>query len=132
MRAWFALGCALALAVAPARAQAPRDVSTERADRSYSADLGALSHVLGGAHYIRRLCSGRADQSWRDQMRHFMDLEGPPGTPQRQIMVQEFNAGYREQEERFPACTPEAQTFELQLKRSGARLASALAARYRN
>ena len=134
MKAWLIACCALALSFEPANAQSgpPRDVSSGTNPRTYSDDLGQLSHVMGGAHYIRRLCSGRADQRWREQMRKFMDLEGPPGTPQRQVMVQEFNSGYREQEERFPACTPEAQAYEATLNKMGGRLASGLAARYRN
>jgi uncharacterized protein (TIGR02301 family) len=130
--------CAAAAYVAPeamapgAAAQTPRDVTNERIDRTYSAELGRLSTVLGGAHYIRRLCSNRRDMRWYNQMRTFMDLEGQPGTPQRSAMVQGFNAGYREQEVRYPRCSPEAERFESQLQREGGRLAKALAARYRD
>ncbi len=128
-----ALLCAASASVAPeAVAQAPRDVTNERIDRTYGADLGRLSTVLGGAHYIRRLCSNRRDMRWYNQMRTFMDLEGQPGTPQRSAMVQGFNAGYREQEVRFPRCTDEAQRYEAQLQKEGGRLAKALAARYRD
>jgi uncharacterized protein (TIGR02301 family) len=132
MKTLTAAGLALALWASPAHAQAPRDVSSGENPHTYADDLAALSHVLGSAHYIRRLCSGRADQRWREQMRKFMDLEGPPGTPQRSMMVQQFNEGYREQEQRFPACTPDAQAYEATLKTMGARLATGLAARYRN
>ena len=90
-----------------------------------------FAHVLGGAHYIRILCAGKGDQSWRLQMQKFMDLEGPPGTPRRALMVQEFNEGYREQEQRYSGCSPDAQGAENTLKTQGARYAKALAARYR-
>lgn len=126
-----AFASALALTGA-AFAQGPRDVTNERHDRTYSAELGKLSTVLGGAHYIRRLCSNRKDMRWYNQMRRFMDLEGAPGTEQRSAMVRGFNAGYRDQEVRFPACSPEAQAYEATLQKEGGRLANALAARYRD
>ena len=47
-------------------------------------------------------------------------------------MVKGFNAGYREQEVRFPACSAEAQAYESTLQKEGGRLANALAARYRD
>ncbi len=131
----LALGAALAAHAqppAPEAPPAPRDVSRTRGQESYSSDLITLSEVLGGAHYLRILCVGRGDQSWRSMMRRFMDLEGAPGAPQREAMVAAFNEGYRAEEERFPACSPEAQSEEQALKAKGARLASALAARYRD
>ena len=48
------------------------------------------------------------------------------------MMVQEFNAGYREQEERFSQCSSFAEETEKDLRAKGARFSSALAARYRD
>jgi uncharacterized protein (TIGR02301 family) len=126
------LAGALVLADAAFAQTAPRDVTSERPDRTYSAELGKLSTVLGGAHYIRRLCSNRRDMRWYNQMRRFMDLEGAPGTEQRSAMVKGFNAGYRDQEVRFPSCSREAEAYEATLQKEGGRLANALAARYRD
>lgn len=132
MRAAILLGLAfLAMFCADARGQ-PRDVDATQPTQTFESDLGGLAHVLGGAHYIRILCAGRGDQIWREKMTALMNLEGPPGTPRRQMMVQEFNAGYREQEARFPGCSPEAQQAENELKAKGARFSQALAARYRD
>jgi predicted secreted protein len=61
-----------------------------------------------------------------------MNLEGPPGTPRRVLMSQEFNAGYREQEERFTVCSPDAQASEKTLMAQGARISQALGARHRD
>jgi uncharacterized protein (TIGR02301 family) len=130
MTARFALCALAALALAaPSFAQAPPSAGPPRP--AFENDLGGLAHVLGGAHYIRILCSGKADQTWRQQMQKFMDLEGPPGTPRRALMVQEFNEGYREQEQRYSSCSPDAQSAENTLKAQGARFAKALAVRYR-
>jgi uncharacterized protein (TIGR02301 family) len=126
--------CVIALAVAagtPAFAQSGAPSQTPRPTPNFEADLAGLAHVLGGAHYIRVLCSGKADQRWREQMQKFMNLEGPPGTPRRAVMVQEFNEGYREQEQRYSGCSPDAQAAENQLKAQGGRYSQALAARYR-
>ena len=137
MKAWLIAAALAAFPTAFAQAPSaqpppPRDVTSPGPDQSYGANLTALAEVLGEAHYIRRLCYGRADQRWRDQMMRFMNLEGPPGAPQRKAMSDSFNDGYREQEERFPDCTPEAKSYEQSLKAKGARLANALAARYRD
>ncbi len=126
--------CAFALALAasaPAFAQSAPPAQLPRPTPNFEADLAGLAHVLGGAHYIRVLCTGKADQRWREQMQKFMNLEGSPGTPRRAVMVQEFNEGYREQEQRYSSCSPDAQTAENQLKTQGARYSQALAARYR-
>ena len=122
--------CALAaLAItAPANGQAPSAAPPRPA---FENDLAGLAHVLGGAHYIRVLCAGKGDQKWREQMQQFMNLEGPPGTPRRALMVGEFNEGYRELEQRYSGCTPEAQSAENQLKTQGVRYSQALAARYK-
>jgi len=131
MRAALAF-CVAVCAVASAQAQAilAPPPSPRSSDRTTA--LAQLAEIMGEAHYIRRLCYGRGDQRWRDQMMHFMDLEGPQGTPERKAMSDGFNAGYRSQEERFPACSPEAQNYEASLNAKGARLANAMAARYRD
>lgn len=123
--------CALAAFAftAPAGAQSAAPSAAPRP--AFERDLAGLAHVLGGAHYIRILCSGKGDQRWREQMQRFMGLEGPPGTPRRALMVAEFNEGYREQEQRYSGCSPDAQNAENDLKTQGARFSQALAARYR-
>jgi len=117
------------LGIAPgvALAQARPDTSPG----SYSARVVALSRVLGGAHYIRILCVGRGDQTWREMMTRLIDLEAPVAGAQRSAMVEAFNAGYRSEEERFPACSPQAEAVEAELKGKGRRLSAALAAPHR-
>lgn len=114
-------------ALAPAFAQGRPAAAPE----TYSARVVELSRVLGGAHYIRILCVGRGDQTWREAMTRLIDLEAPIPGAQRSAMVEAFNAGYRSEEERFPSCSPEAQAVEAELKGKGRRLSAALAAPHR-
>lgn len=93
----------------------------------YLQETRQLAQVLGNAHYLRLLCSGRGDQSWREYMRLLLDREGGG---RRTDLIDAFNAGYRAGEERFPACTPGAQALESELKAQGLRLADTLAARH--
>lgn len=134
LAAAFVLLATPALAQAPAQSAAPpvRKIEGGSPLQTYETDLGGLSKVLGAAHYIRILCQGRGDQFWRQRMAAVMALEGPPGTPRRVMMSQNFNVGYRETEERFSTCSADAQAAELQFKAQGIRYSQALAARYKN
>jgi uncharacterized protein (TIGR02301 family) len=117
-------------AVAPALAQTRPPLLTETAQsrrEQYSAELRQLAHTLGGAHYLRVLCVGKSDQSWRQFMVAMLDREGGP---RRTDLVAAFNEGYRDIELRFPACSPAAQSFETDLKNQGLRLADTLSARH--
>ncbi len=93
----------------------------------YGQELMQLAHVLGGAHYLRVLCVGKSDQSWRLFMVAMLDREGGP---RRTDLVDAFNDGYRDIELRFPGCSPTAQAEETELKNQGMRLADTLAARH--
>jgi uncharacterized protein (TIGR02301 family) len=131
MRSASALALAAALlAATPATAQTPRPRTTEQ-QQSYDQQVDELANTIGGAHYLRILCQGRGEQMWRDMMRRLLDLEGKPGTPRRAAMVEQFNAGYRAQEEQFPDCSATAQATSKEVAARGKRLADGLAARYR-
>lgn len=133
--------CALAF-TAPALAQArpapPRPPApvleadqVERLDRP--AQLQELARVVGGSHYLRLLCSTGADRyQWFEMMRTLLDKEAPVSQPRRAAlrsqMAAAFNAGYRAEEVRFPACIATVAGVEEELKRRGRRLTSALAA----
>jgi len=92
----------------------------------YGQQLVALSEVLGGSHYLRILCQGRGDQTWRDYMRGVIQRE-PRYNMQ---LVEGFNRGYREQEARFPTCDRDASQMEAELRAQGVRIAGALRARH--
>ena len=122
---------ALATAAEPSRAQTrpaePLTETPQSRQARYGEELLQLAHVLGGAHYLRVLCVGKSDQSWRLFMVAMLDREGGP---RRTDLVDAFNDGYRDIELRFPGCTPAAQSAETDLKNQGMRLADTLAARH--
>jgi uncharacterized protein (TIGR02301 family) len=121
----------LSLAVAPLAAAQTRPLELTETPQSrrvmYTDEARQLAQVLGGAHYLRVLCVGKSDQSWRQFMTAMIDREGGP---RRGDLVEAFNVGYRDIELRFPSCTPGAQTFEAELKSQGLRLADTLSARH--
>lgn len=129
----LAAGMALALmamAPGPSLAQRPAAPLTETPQSRqtlYGQELHDLARVLGGAHYLRVLCVGKSDQSWRQFMSAMLDREGGA---RRTDLVDAFNEGYRDSEVRYPGCTPAAQAAETELKNQGMRLADTLAARH--
>jgi len=125
IRRLVSVTAALALSAAPVLAQPQADPQSAAHEPSYSERLVQLSPVLGGAHYLRVLCAGLADQRWRDSMRNVMRHE-PRYAMQ---MVEGFNRGYREEEARFADCDDAAQAMEAELRTQGTRLAGALRAR---
>lgn len=125
-----ALCAALALlgaGVASAQVRTPLTETPQSRRAQYGEELTRLAHVLGGAHYLRVLCVGKSDQSWRLFMVAMLDREGGQ---RRTDLVDAFNDGYRDIELRFPGCSPAAQAQETELKNQGMRLADTLAARH--
>jgi uncharacterized protein (TIGR02301 family) len=127
LRALTISACLLGAEAAAQTRPPPITESAEARRAQYGDELKQLAFVLGGAHYLRVLCAGRGDQSWRQFMAALLDREGGP---RRTDLVDSFNAGYRDIELRFPACTPAAKTHEGDLKNQGMRLADTLAARH--
>lgn len=124
--ALVAICLCLAPALAVAQARAPLTETPQSRRQQYGDELKQLAQVLGGAHYLRVLCVGRGDQSWRQFMVAMLDREGGQ---RRTDLVDAFNVGYRDSELRFPSCTPAAQGYETELKNQGMRLADTLSAR---
>jgi len=122
---FVAIACLSGLAAAQQPARPPETPEGRR--QQYLGEARQLAHVLGHAHYLRLLCAGRGDQSWRDFMRQLLDREGGA---RRTDLIEAFNNGYRVGEERFPSCTAGAQAQENELKAQGLRLADTLAARH--
>lgn len=127
----FALGAVLLVGGADAQTRAGPLTKEPPTAQTYEARLFELSRVLGGAHYLRILCTGRGDQTWRETMSRLIGLEAPDATARRAGMVDAFNQGYRAEEERFPECSPESQVVEAELKSKGRRLSQGLAAPYK-
>lgn len=112
---------AASLAALPAAAQNAQLTGPAR----YQQQLVDLAEVLGGAHYLRILCSGRGDQRWRDYMRGVIDRE----PSMRSALSDSFNDGYRNEAARFVECDAASRQTEAELRARGLRLAGALSAR---
>ena len=65
----------------------------------------ALSKNMGQLHYLRTLCFGLDDQTWREQTSAMMDIEAPNDQARRRQLIRSFNAGYFEEKKRFTACS---------------------------
>ncbi len=65
----------------------------------------ALSKNLGQLHYLRTLCFGENDQTWREQTAAMMDIEAPNDQARRRQLIRAFNAGYYEEKDRFATCS---------------------------
>jgi uncharacterized protein (TIGR02301 family) len=114
-------------AVADAQpAKAPKVETAADRRKAYVSETEQLANVLGAAHALRLLCADRSDQTWREYMRELLNSET---RVRRASLIDEFNAGYREAERRFPACSSDARAEEDELKARGLRLADTLSAR---
>ncbi len=118
---------ALALLLLPAAPVGAQDNAPPQGGEAwYRQQLVDLAEVLGGAHYLRILCSGRDDQRWRDYMRGVIDRE----PAMRQALSDSFNNGYRDESVRFDRCDDASQQTEAELRARGLRIAGALSARF--
>lgn len=97
--------------------------------RVYESEARELAAVMGAAHYLRWICAGRQEQTWRVYMAEFLQREDQR---LRATLAQAFNDGFDAERERFDRCTPRAQASEAQWRERGMRLADALSARLRD
>lgn len=91
----------------------------------------ALSKNLGQLHYMRRLCFGQGDQTWRDQARAMMDIEAPEDRERRAALIQAFNDGFYDQQARFNTCSEAVSVEAAAIAENGRHLASMLGDPYR-
>lgn len=120
----LALALIALASAAPAMAQ---DARASRAPPSRDAAVAQLAEILGRSHYLRVLCAGSADQTWRAAMLRMLQIEAPAG-PKRADLARRFNDGFRLEEETFARCTPAAEAQARAHARDGKRLSDAIAA----
>jgi len=138
MRLRPALLLLLALA-APALAQpakgekaAQTPEATVEKPAPYDERLERLSEILGAVHYLRNLCTDKAEDNWRASMQRLIDLEAA-GEPKRQErLTAAFNRGYRSFAAIYTACTDSAVVAEGRYRAEGATLATEITARFGN
>jgi len=85
-------------------------------------NLQLLAGTMGAIHYLNVLCQGRESQDWREKMVEMLELENP-NYQMRATLIQSFNRGYRQQEQRFRRCGPEIDR-QLQIKAEQGRILS--------
>ena len=112
MRAAIVL--AMTLIAASALAQAP----------SRDTRLLQLAETLGRQHYLRTLCNGADDQTWRTRMARLRDLE-TEADPER--LEAAFNRGFTALARSLPVCGAAARAEAAANARRGAALAAAIA-----
>lgn len=91
----------------------------------------ALSKNLGQLHYMRRLCFGKSDQTWRDYARNMMNIEAPDDQERKAKLIKTFNEGFYEQQDRFATCSESVSVEAAAIAENGRHLASMLGDPYR-
>jgi len=112
------------LAAAPAGAQ-------KASTSAHWAAVQELAQTLGQAHWIRILCNGDQDETWRRYMQDLLELEGREGD-QHTALVGAFNQGFRSLRTTYKACTDDMKVAEGKLAAHGKDLADQLARSYLN
>ena len=91
----------------------------------------ALAKNLGQLHYLRTLCFGATDQTWRQYAQGMMDIEAKDDAERRRKLIKSFNEGYYDQKARFTQCSDAVSTDAAALAENGRHLASMLGDPYR-
>lgn len=91
----------------------------------------ALAKNLGQLHYLRTLCFGATDQTWRKYAQSMMDIEAKDDAERRRKLIKSFNEGYYDQKARFSTCSDAVSTDAAALAENGRHLASMLGDPYR-
>ena len=136
----FALAFSLALAV-PALAQQAKESSTketpaaaavEEKPAPYDERLERLSEILGAVHYLRNLCTDKAEDGWRVSAQRIIELEAGKEPKRKERLTAAFNRGYRSFAAIYTACTDSAVVAEERYRNEGATLATEITARFGN
>ncbi|MEE9348042.1 MAG: TIGR02301 family protein [Robiginitomaculum sp.] len=91
----------------------------------------ALSKNLGQLHYLRQLCFGKSDQTWRDYASNMMNIEAPDEGDRRKALVKAFNAGFYDQKALFATCSEDVSTDAAAVAENARHLATMLGDPYR-
>lgn len=85
----------------------------------------SLSEALGRQHYLRTLCRGEDDQTWRLRMSRLLDVEAA-GPAERDRLTAAFNRGFTALRGAYPECGAPARDAAAANAREAGRLAAAL------
>ena len=119
---------------AKAAALAAREAAEKRVENdmvTMSNLVEALAKNLGQLHYLRTLCFGQNDQTWREQTAAMMDVEAPNDQARRRQLIRAFNAGYYAEKDRFATCTKNVSVDAAALSENARNIATMLGDPYR-
>lgn len=91
----------------------------------------ALAKNLGQLHYLRTLCFGQNDQTWRIRAGEMMELEAMSNGDRKRELIRAFNAGYYQEESRHESCAQSVSIDAAALAENGRSLAAMLGDPYR-
>ncbi|EDQ32480.1 TIGR02301 family protein [Hoeflea phototrophica DFL-43] len=120
---------------ATAHAQTTEDnapVATYTEPPPYQDRLLRLAEILGSVQYLRDLCNGESETSWRDSMQALIDSETAGEPQRRESLTAGYNRGFRAFASVYASCTDAARVAEARYRREGATLVSEIVARYGN
>lgn len=98
----------------------------------YEDRLLRLAEILGSVQYLRDLCSGETETTWRESMQALLDAETADESQRREILTAGYNRGFRAFASVYASCTDAARVAEARYRREGATLVSEIVARYGN
>lgn len=125
MRLRSALLALLTLPAASAAAQEP----ARPAPPGHWQTVVELAQVLGQTHWVRILCNGDQDETWRRYMQDLLELEGREGDQHTQL-VGAFNQGFRQLRATYRSCSEDMKAVEGRLAARGKDLADQIARSY--
>ncbi len=91
----------------------------------------ALAKNLGQLHYLRTVCFGKSDQTWREYAANMMDIEAPSNMEHRRELIGSFNDGFYDQQARHSECSENVSAEAAAIAENGRHLASMLGDPYR-
>lgn len=115
-----------------ASVQSPPLPAAEEKATPYDQRLIRLAEILGSVHYLRNLCVGRPEDSWRRSVQELIDKETADEPRRRERLTGAFNRGYRTFASVYTTCTEPATLAEARYRAEGATLASEIIARFGN
>lgn len=136
----FALLLGLAFAAPAFAQQATGDTANKTPDTPvveekptpYDERLERLSEIIGAVHYLRNLCTDKAEDNWRASVQRLIEMEAANEPKRQEKLTAAFNRGYRSFAAIYTACTDSAVVAEERYRNEGATLATEITARFGN
>ena len=116
--------CAL-LAPLAASAQEATPSLQRSGGASTESQLLQLAGLLGAMQMVQSLCSPQDQDFWRERMQEMIRLE-KPSREQQNALINAFNNGYNDTQNKFTTCTAEARALATDTAHRGEALAQSL------